>query len=51
MNLTPFSFRLRFLSIGELWAKISGGKAVYFMAQKVDEQGRNIREQLQHAIR
>lgn len=38
-------------AIGELWAKNSGGKAVYLMAQKVDEQGRNIREQLQHAIR
>jgi type III restriction enzyme len=38
-------------AIGELWAKKSGGKAVYLMAQKVDEQGRNIREQLLHAIR
>lgn len=36
--------------IGELWAKKSGGKGVYLMAQKKDEQGRGLREQLLNAI-
>lgn len=38
-------------SIGQLWAKRSQGKGVYLMAQKTDEQGRTIREQILAAIR
>lgn len=37
-------------SIGDLWAKRSAGKGVYLMAQKVDEQGRNIRDQILLAV-
>lgn len=37
-------------SIGDLWAKRSGGRGVYLMAQKVDEQGRNIRDQILLAV-
>jgi type III restriction enzyme len=37
-------------SIGDLWAKRSGGEGVYLMAQKVDEQGRNVRDQILLAI-
>ncbi|UAW98744.1 DEAD/DEAH box helicase family protein [Halopseudomonas nanhaiensis] len=36
--------------IGDLWAKKSDGKGVYLMAQKHDELGRNVREQLLAAI-
>jgi len=36
--------------IGDLWAKKSGGKGIYLMAQKIDEQGRGLREQLLNAI-
>tara|TARA_B100000676_G_scaffold253910_1_gene259929 strand:- start:5148 stop:7769 length:2622 start_codon:yes stop_codon:yes gene_type:complete len=36
--------------VGELWAKGSGGKGIYLMAQKKDEQGRNVREQILAAI-
>jgi type III restriction enzyme len=36
--------------IGELWAKKSGGRGIYLMAQKKDEQGRSLREQLLSAI-
>lgn len=36
--------------IGELWAKKSGGKGIYLMAQKKDEQGRGLRDQLLNAI-
>lgn len=32
--------------VGDLWAKQSGGKGLYLMAQKVDEKGRNVRKQL-----
>ena len=32
--------------IGELWARKSTGKGLYLMAQKKDEQGRGVREQL-----
>lgn len=32
--------------VGELWAKRSGGKGLYLMAQKSDEKGRSVREQL-----
>lgn len=32
--------------IGELWAKKSAGKGLYLMAQKKDDQGRGVREQL-----
>ncbi|MBS0215903.1 MAG: DEAD/DEAH box helicase family protein [Proteobacteria bacterium] len=32
--------------VGELWAKRSGGRGLYLMAQKSDENGRNVREQL-----
>jgi len=37
-------------SIGQLWEKRSGGKGLYLMAQKVDDQKRNIRDQLLAAI-
>lgn len=37
-------------SIGELWAARSGGHSVYLMAQKRDEQGRGVREQMLAAI-
>lgn len=36
--------------VGELWAKGSGGKGLYLMAQKKDESGRNVREQIKAAI-
>ncbi|MDO9476673.1 MAG: DEAD/DEAH box helicase family protein [Pseudohongiella sp.] len=36
--------------VGELWAKRSNGKGIYLMAQKTDEFGRNLREQLQASI-
>jgi type III restriction enzyme len=36
--------------IGDLWAKKSGGKGIYLMAQKRDEQGRGVREQLLNAM-
>lgn len=32
--------------VGELWAKQSGGKGLYLMPKKVDDQGRGVREQL-----
>lgn len=32
--------------VGDLWAKQSGGKGLYLMAQKKDEKGRSVREQL-----
>lgn len=37
-------------NIGELWAAKSDGKGLFLMAQKQDEQGRNLKEQLIHAI-
>lgn len=36
--------------VGKLWAARSDGKGVYLMARKLDEQGRNVREQLLMAI-
>ena len=36
--------------VGELWAKNSGGNGLYLMAQKKDEKGRNVREQIQAVI-
>lgn len=36
--------------VGALWAKHSGGKGLYLMAQKVDEKRRNVREQLLAAV-
>ncbi|WP_407352931.1 DEAD/DEAH box helicase [Luteimonas sp. R10] len=36
--------------VGELWAKRSSGKGLYLMARKVDDKGRNVREQLLAAI-
>jgi type III restriction enzyme len=36
--------------IGALWMASSGGKCVYLMATKKDDQGRDIHEQLRHAI-
>lgn len=33
-------------AIGELWAAHSGGRAIYLMAQKTDEKGRGVRDQL-----
>ena len=32
--------------VGELWAKHSGRMGLYLMAQKVDERGQNVRDQL-----
>lgn len=32
--------------VGELWEKRSGGKGLYLMAQKSDDRGRDVREQL-----
>ena len=32
--------------VGALWEKRSGGKGLYLMAQKSDEKGRDVREQL-----
>ena len=32
--------------VGELWEKRSGGKGLYLMAQKADDKGRDVREQL-----
>jgi len=32
--------------VGELWAQRSDGKGLYLMAQKADEKGRNVREQI-----
>jgi type III restriction enzyme len=32
--------------VGELWANRSNGKGLYFMAQKSDGRGHNVREQL-----
>lgn len=37
-------------NIGELWAARSDGKGLFLMAQKQDEQGRNLKEQLIHAL-
>lgn len=36
--------------VGELWAKNSGGNGLYLMAQKKDEKGRNVREQIRAVI-
>ena len=36
--------------VGELWAKRSGGKGLYLMAVKRDDQGRGVRDQLLAAI-
>lgn len=32
--------------VGELWAKRSDGKALYLMSRKIDDKGRNLRDQL-----
>lgn len=32
--------------VGKLWEKLSGGKGLYLMAQKSDERGHDVREQL-----
>lgn len=32
--------------VGELWEKRSGGKGLYLMAQRADDRGNNVREQL-----
>lgn len=32
--------------VGALWSKRSGGKGLYLMAQKTDNNGRNVRDQL-----
>ena len=37
--------------VGELWAKHSGGKGLYLMAQKRDDQGRDVRDQLLATIK
>lgn len=37
--------------VGELWAKQSGGRGLYLMARKKDDQGRGVRDQLLAAIR
>lgn len=36
--------------MGHLWQKASKGKGIYLMATKKDEQGRDVHEQLKHAI-
>lgn len=36
--------------VGDLWAKRSGGRGVYLMARKKDDQGRGVRDQLLAAI-
>ena len=36
--------------VGALWAKRSNGRGLYLMARKVDDKGRNVREQLLAAI-
>jgi type III restriction enzyme len=36
--------------VGELWAKRSGDKGLYLMAQKSDGRGNNVRDQLLAAI-
>lgn len=36
--------------VGELWAKRSGGRGLYLMARKIDDAGRNVRDQLLAAI-
>ncbi len=38
-------------NIGALWAKRSNGRGAYLMAQKLDDQGRNVRDQLLAAIK
>lgn len=37
-------------NIGELWAAKSDGKGLFLMAQKQDEQGRNLKDQLIYAL-
>lgn len=37
-------------AVGELWAARSGGKGVYLMAQKQDDHGDGVDEQLRKAI-
>lgn len=37
--------------VGNLWARRSSGKALYLMAQKVDDKGQDVREQLLGVIR
>lgn len=37
--------------VGELWSKRSEGKGLYLMARKVDDKGRNIRDQLLDVVR
>ncbi|MGH8061283.1 MAG: DEAD/DEAH box helicase [Pseudoxanthomonas sp.] len=37
-------------TVGELWAKRSNGKGLYLMARKVDDTGRNVRDQLSAVI-
>ena len=36
--------------VGESWEKASGGKCLFVMAVKKDEQGRNVQEQLQNKL-
>jgi type III restriction enzyme len=36
--------------VGERWARLSGGRGIYLMAQKKDEVGRGVRDQLLAAI-
>lgn len=37
--------------MGHLWQKASSGKGIYLMATKKDDQGRDIHEQLKHAVK
>jgi type III restriction enzyme len=37
-------------AVGDLWAARSSGRGIYLMAQKSDEQGRGVREQMLNAI-
>lgn len=36
--------------LGEVWAKVSNGKAKFLMALKKDERGRNVHEQIRGTI-
>lgn len=36
--------------LGEVWEKNSGGKALFLMAVKKDERGRNVHEQIRGTI-
>lgn len=37
-------------AVGELWAKSSQGQCLFIMAVEQDDQGRDVRQQIQHVI-